>query len=125
MHRQERNRALCHTDSNPSNFIEADGRLVAVDWDAGGIGDPTFELAELSTHPTIPFSTDGNWQRWIEMHYRSEAVDYLQFRQYRLQMALWWTARLLRQRHELPTIFGACDEQRVADLLEYMRRADE
>jgi thiamine kinase-like enzyme len=38
----------CHNDPWPSNIIETGGRLVLVDWEYSGVGDPLWDLAHFS-----------------------------------------------------------------------------
>jgi len=41
---------LCHNDLLAANLIDADGRLWLVDWEYAGIGQPGFDLANLSAN---------------------------------------------------------------------------
>jgi thiamine kinase-like enzyme len=42
--------ALCHNDLLAANLIDAKGRLWLVDWEYAGIGNPFFDLANLSAN---------------------------------------------------------------------------
>lgn len=106
---------VCHTDSNPSNFLIADGSCRAVDWDAGGLGHPVFELAELSTHPAIEYADCDNWLSRIEESYgRSlSSGEITLFKYFRRAMTLWWACRLNRQQIESRDRFSSKDAHRL------------
>lgn len=114
---------VCHTDSNPLNFLAGSGRIVAVDWDAGGLGDPVFELAELSCHPAIQFKTDEEWVDTLQRNYVKPGadVDTGRFREYRWLMALWWCARISRQESEKQGGISSKERARIAQLLAYVQ----
>lgn len=43
----------CHNDLLTANFLDADGRLVILDWEYAGMGDVTFDLANFSHHHSL------------------------------------------------------------------------
>jgi aminoglycoside phosphotransferase (APT) family kinase protein len=43
-------RAPCHNDVHCRNLLDDNRRLLLVDWEYGGIGDPLFDLAGFLTH---------------------------------------------------------------------------
>ncbi len=106
---------VCHTDSNPSNFISSGGVCKAVDWDAGGLGDPVFELAELSMHPAIGYADAEAWLDRITASYARplSSADISLFKYFRLTMALWWACRLARQELESHDTFLPKDARRM------------
>ena len=50
----------CHNDLLAANFIRAadDGRLLIVDWEYAGMGDPRFDLGNLSVNNAFDEATD-------------------------------------------------------------------
>jgi aminoglycoside phosphotransferase (APT) family kinase protein len=43
----------CHNDVHARNLLDDGGRLVLVDWEYGGVGDPLFDLAGVVSHPSL------------------------------------------------------------------------
>jgi aminoglycoside phosphotransferase (APT) family kinase protein len=112
---------VCHSDSNPSNFLLSAEGVQAVDWDAGGLGDPVFELAELSSHPILPFLTDREWSAAIAAHYDALPPSWeAWFAHYRKAMLIWWSARLIRQLHERPEHVTEASRERLESMLDHL-----
>ena len=55
-------------DTNPNNMIERDGRIVLVDCENAGWGDPAFDLADLLVRPNCAGLSDER-KRWIVSRY--------------------------------------------------------
>jgi thiamine kinase-like enzyme len=49
---------LCHNDLLNANFLLEDGRLLIVDWEYSGMGDPFFDLANFSTNHDLTEDDD-------------------------------------------------------------------
>ncbi len=49
---------LCHNDLLNANFLLEDGRLMIVDWEYAGMGDPFFDLANFSTNHDLSEDDD-------------------------------------------------------------------
>ena len=49
---------LCHGDLLNANFIWAGGRMHIVDWEYAGLGDPVFDLANLSVNHRFGLDAD-------------------------------------------------------------------
>lgn len=56
----------CHNDLLTANFLDADGRLVILDWEYAGMGDVTFDLANFSHHHSL---TDAQARFLLEAYY--------------------------------------------------------
>lgn len=53
----------CHNDPLPANFIAAaDGRLMIIDWEYAGMGDPRFDLASFAVRAGL--DTEHEHQRY-------------------------------------------------------------
>lgn len=116
--------AVCHTDSNPANFLRTSTSIIAVDWDAGGLGDPLFEVAELSCHPALPFYADEQWVELVRNEYdpKMNNAYVRRFITYRHLAALWWCARLIRQEGEGFSRSRDVSARRVDEMMAYLRR---
>lgn len=55
-------------DTNPSNMIECDGRIVIVDWESSGWGDPAFDIADLLVRPNCA-GLSGEDRMWVMKRY--------------------------------------------------------
>lgn len=94
---------LCRTDSNFRNFILQDTKLLSVDWENSGWGNPHFEIAELITHAAY-LSVDTNRWDWIVNEYANmiasqtvkEAITI-----YSHIMLVFWLALFTRYIYEL------------------------
>ncbi|MEM7734880.1 MAG: aminoglycoside phosphotransferase family protein [Deinococcota bacterium] len=95
---------LCRTDSNILNFIWQADKLYSVDWENSGWGNPLFELAELTTHPSYLDVDDMRWHHLIETYVHNMDIPELAKTVfvYRHVMLVWWLARLARYIYELP-----------------------
>jgi len=91
--RRETNReALCHNDLVAENLIDARDRLVPIDWEYAGIGDPLFDLAVLIRHHDLPVELS---RRLLQAYFQREATrqetlrvqDWCRF--YGLLLELW------------------------------------
>ncbi len=49
-----------HGDPVPENFIEADSRLVLIDWEFAGMGDPAWDLAYLVLEAELPLEAEAS-----------------------------------------------------------------
>jgi aminoglycoside phosphotransferase (APT) family kinase protein len=58
--------ALCHNDLLAANLLEAEGRLWIVDWEYAGMGDPFFDLGNLSVNNEFTVADD---QRLVEAYF--------------------------------------------------------
>jgi aminoglycoside phosphotransferase (APT) family kinase protein len=96
--------ALCRGDANWRNFIANDGRLLSVDWENSGWGDPAFEIAELIAHPAYSTVPNERWSWLIDAYaaQRQEADTVTRIHTYLIIMRIWWVARSARTRYEAP-----------------------
>jgi thiamine kinase-like enzyme len=64
----------CHNDLLPGNVIRAseDGRLMIVDWEYAGMGDPRFDLGNLSVNNEFDEATD---ERLLRAYYGEPPSD--------------------------------------------------
>ncbi len=64
----------CHNDLLPGNIIRAqdDGRMIIVDWEYAGMGDPRFDLGNLSINSDFNESTD---ERLLSAYYGNAPSD--------------------------------------------------
>jgi thiamine kinase-like enzyme len=63
----------CHNDLLPGNIIRAqDGRLLIVDWEYAGMGDPRFDLGNLSVNNEFDEATDD---RLLTAYYEDGPSD--------------------------------------------------
>jgi thiamine kinase-like enzyme len=64
----------CHNDLLPGNLIRAhdDGRIVIVDWEYAGMGDPRFDLGNLSVNNGFDEATDD---RLLSAYYGTPPSD--------------------------------------------------
>jgi thiamine kinase-like enzyme len=62
----------CHNDLLNENFLLEDGtgRVVILDWEYAGMGDPWFDLGNFAAHHGFDEAEDG---RLIEIYFRDEA----------------------------------------------------
>src|SRR5690606_37851670 len=63
---QEVGLILC--DTNPSNMIEDDGRILIVDWENSGWGDTAFDIADLLVRPECA-DLPPDMHNWILLRY--------------------------------------------------------
>ncbi len=56
----------CHNDLLTANFLDANGRLIILDWEYAGMGDVTFDLANFSHHHSL---SDGQIHFLLERYY--------------------------------------------------------
>lgn len=96
--------ALCRVDANTLNFVRRPGLWASVDWENSGWGDPTFEMADLMTHPQYAAVPDERWE-WVTEVYTGLVGDTaaaVRIRTYYPLMLIWWVARLARMLYEVP-----------------------
>jgi thiamine kinase-like enzyme len=64
----------CHNDLLPGNIIRAhdDGRMMIVDWEYAGMGDPRFDLGNLSINNGLEGADD---ERLLRAYYGEAASD--------------------------------------------------
>ncbi|HUA74774.1 MAG TPA: phosphotransferase [Solirubrobacteraceae bacterium] len=63
----------CHNDLLPGNLIRAhDGRVLIVDWEYAGMGDPRFDLGNLSVNNEFDEAAD---ERLLRAYYGEEPDD--------------------------------------------------
>jgi len=55
----------CHNDLLNANLIQADGRIIIVDWEYAGMGDPFFDLANFSANHEL---SDGENRTLLEAY---------------------------------------------------------
>lgn len=60
---------LCHNDLVAANLVDDGERLVPIDWEYGGIGDPLFDLAVVMEHHDLPAASRG---RLIRAYFRQD-----------------------------------------------------
>ena len=66
--------ALCHDDLHHLNIIDDGSRLVLIDWEYGGLGDPAFDLASVIAYHDL----DAAARRPLLSAYaRSEVIERL------------------------------------------------
>lgn len=95
-----RPQALCHNDLVAANILESGGRLLIIDWEYAGRGDPYFDLATLAEDGG--FSALDRRQLLLAYGEIGEAAEERLYRArvlYRLLSALWF---LLRHRGTKP-----------------------
>jgi aminoglycoside phosphotransferase (APT) family kinase protein len=95
---------LCHVDSNHRNFIRTNAVMVVVDWENGGWGDPTFEIAELIAHPAYLVVPPNRWEWVIDTYCRMMGNPDMRHRiETHLRIyRVWWVARFARYLYEVP-----------------------
>jgi len=89
--------AFCRGDGNFTNLILTSKRIVSVDWEFSGWGDPYFDLASLLAHPAY---VDCNLSKvqWAADYYNrlGKQKDFHQkFNDYLLTLFIYWAARYL------------------------------
>ena len=96
--------ALCRDDANWRNFIEREDKIVSVDWENSGWGDPAFEIADLITHPAYETVTPERWETVIHIYAKlmDDSNCEIRIRTYHLEMLMWWVIRWLRYLYEIP-----------------------
>ena len=83
---------LCHNDLIAENLIDDGERLVPIDWEYAGIGDPLFDLAVVMQHHELLPEARG---RLLNAYFRREATRaealrlHAWCRFYRLLLKLW------------------------------------
>ncbi len=60
----------CHNDLLNGNFLNAQGRLIILDWEYAGMGDPYFDLANFSHHHSL----NDDQIRFLLQQYFGEAA---------------------------------------------------
>jgi aminoglycoside phosphotransferase (APT) family kinase protein len=65
---------LITCDTNPSNMIDSDGRIMIVDWENSGWGDPAFDIADLLVRPNCAGLSPQD-RAWVMGHYAEIAGD--------------------------------------------------
>lgn len=60
-------------DTNPTNMIDSEGRIVIVDWESSGWGDPAFDIADLLVRPNCASLSESE-RRWVMERY-AEMMD--------------------------------------------------
>ena len=96
--------ALCRGDSNLTNFVRRTEGWCSLDWEYGGWGDPTFEMADLITHPAYALVSYERWP-WVVAHYAEMTRDARapeRIQAYVLVLSVWWTVRFARYLYEVP-----------------------
>jgi aminoglycoside phosphotransferase (APT) family kinase protein len=88
--------ALIRIDGNLDNVLRrADGRLIFVDWEYSGWGDPAFDLAELRWHPRTLNIAQADWEAALNAY--PAPADDADFRRrlavYSHLLPVWWVAR--------------------------------
>lgn len=97
--------ALCRIDNNTLNFIRNPGNWFSVDWENAGWSDPTFDIADLTTHAsylTVP-PERWNWviDRYCQLANRGqETIERIHV--HRRILFVWWAARIARYLYEIP-----------------------
>ena len=76
-------RVLCHNDLLPANFLDDGDRLWIIDWEYAGMGDPRFDLGNLSVNNGFTLDDD----RALVAAYYGE-VDERRLAQLRLMRAV-------------------------------------
>jgi thiamine kinase-like enzyme len=96
--------ALCRADANWRNFIEFEDKIVSVDWENSGWGDPAFEIADLITHPAYETVNPDEWETIINIYAKltDDPNCEIRIRTYHLEMLMWWVIRWLRYLYEIP-----------------------
>jgi aminoglycoside phosphotransferase (APT) family kinase protein len=88
--------ALVRVDGNLDNVLrQADGRLIFVDWEYSGWGDPAFDLAELRWHPRALYIAQPAWEAALNAYpapagdagFRSRLATYSRL------LPAWWVTR--------------------------------
>lgn len=87
---------LCRVDGNLSNFVRHQTHWASVDWEGAGWGDPAFELAELSVHPSFYGVNEPSWQKnWILYAEAGGPALAERVEMFRPWISLWWWIRHL------------------------------
>lgn len=96
--------ALCRVDANWRNFIESEDKILSVDWENSGWGDPAFEIADLMTHPAYETVIPDNWETVINIYTQltGDPNCEIRIRVYHLEMLMWWVIRWQRYLYEIP-----------------------
>ena len=96
--------AFCRVDPNWRNFIRQGEKIISVDWENSGWGDPAFEIADMMCHPEYEHTTPEDWA-FIIQTYASLTGDpdcHLRIMTYQLELQLWWVIRWARFLYEVP-----------------------
>jgi len=96
--------ALCRVDPNTLNFVRHNTAWFSVDWENSGWSDPTYEIADLITHPAYAGVPTERWE-WLIGAYCAQCGDpsaATRIRVYHRLMLVWWVARLARTLYEVP-----------------------
>jgi thiamine kinase-like enzyme len=96
--------ALCRVDPNTLNFVRRPNTWASVDWENSGWSDPTYEIADLITHPAYASVSNECWE-WLIDAYCAQCGDPdapTRIRIYHRLMLVWWVARLARTLYEVP-----------------------
>jgi thiamine kinase len=90
---QDGETALCHNDLVRENIFEAeDGRLLLIDWEYAGMGDPYFDLAVVAQHHRLePGLSRSFLDAWLGRPATTEEQDHLsrQCTFYQCLLELW------------------------------------
>jgi len=97
--------SLCRIDSNTLNFIRNPGSWSSVDWENAGWSDPTFDVADLTTHASYLAVPPERWDWVIERYCQlankgQETAERIQV--HRQILIVWWAARIARYLYEIP-----------------------
>jgi thiamine kinase-like enzyme len=60
----------CHNDLNPRNFLMTDNKIILIDWEYSGQGDPAWDLSYFITHGDL----DEKSERQFLNHYFSGEI---------------------------------------------------
>ena len=97
--------ALCRIDNNTLNFIRIPGHWSSVDWENAGWGDPTFDIADLTTHVSYLAVPSERWDWVIERYCHLANKDQAtgeRIQIHRQILFVWWAARIARSLYEIP-----------------------
>ena len=107
-------RGLCRVDTNLLNFIRQPEQWASVDWENGGWGDPTFDMAQLMTHPVYMDVPLCRWE-WVVTTYcdmRRQPAYAPRIWDYYSILMVWWVVRFARCLYEFPRKL----DQRLVDM---------
>jgi thiamine kinase-like enzyme len=65
---REHHDGFVHWDTNPSNILIDDATVRFVDWEYGGVGDPSGDIANLCTSPSVVDMPNDLAKRLLEEH---------------------------------------------------------